>query len=200
MKIMAAMAMMAAIGDSWAKRIPDASSPLVTVCINTLVAASSLIPISRSQSEASNIFAEVPLRIAWSRGKPCQAADIIHIRVSDQTPERLRPGALAYALPYEGDHIEVFFDRILNAVPPSTAPHLLAHVLVHEITHILQGAARHSDTGIMKAHWTPDDFRQMSRQSMHFAPEDVGLIRAGLRGRSEQLRALTPAAMPPESR
>jgi hypothetical protein len=120
--------------------------------------------------------------------------------VSTQTPEHLKPGALAYALPYEGTDIEVFYDRILSMVCPSTAPHLLAHVLVHEITHILQGVARHSDTGIMKALWTPDDFHEMSRHPMHFAPEDLKLIRLGMRGRSERLQALTVAATLPESR
>jgi hypothetical protein len=75
-------------------------------------------------------------------------------------------------------------------------PHLLAHVLVHEITHILQGVARHSETGIMKAHWTPVDYRQMLVHPLPFAPEDVQLLQLSMEHRSERLQAqsVTPIA------
>ena len=64
----------------------------------------------------------------------------LQIRFTTETPRHFIPGALAYALPYEGVHIPVFYDRIRDAVPPPVVPYLLAHVLVHEIAHILEGA------------------------------------------------------------
>ena len=87
---------------------------------------------------------------------------------------------LAYALPYEKTNIIVFLDHIRNTVEPKLAPILLAHVLVHEITHMLEGTARHSATGIMKANWTPADYQEMSHRPLPFAAEDVLLVRIGL--------------------
>jgi hypothetical protein len=57
---------------------------------------------------------------------------------------------------------------------------LLAHVMVHEIAHILQGVYRHSDNGVMKAVWTGQDYSQMRVGALPFAPEDVELIHLGL--------------------
>lgn len=71
---------------------------------------------------------------------------------------------------------------------------LLAHVLVHEITHILQGTCRHSDTGIMKARWTHQDYMEMGQKPLSFTEKDLQLIRTGLakRANSVTLIAATP--------
>ena len=60
--------------------------------------------------------------------------------------------------PREGSHITVFIDRIEQMRAPSN---VLAHVMVHEITHLLQGIGRHSATGVMKGVWTAGDFGGM---------------------------------------
>src|SRR5260370_16179296 len=62
----------------------------------------------------------------------------IMISLMTSTPRTFHPGALAYALPYEGVHIQVFYDRI-EIADPRLLPSLLANVIVHEISHILQG-------------------------------------------------------------
>lgn len=195
MNKIAVATVLAAIGTgAWAKQDPKDSAPVVTVCIDSIV-NSTLFYLAKA--EASKMFLEVPVRIAWGSGRACQALDAIHIHVREETPETLKPGALAYALPIQGTYIELFLDRIQNTAPQSILPHLLAHVLVHEITHILQGVARHSETGIMKAHWQPVDFREMAVHPLHFAPEDVQLIQMALRGRTARLQALAPAAVVP---
>src|SRR5450759_58666 len=102
------------------------------------------------------------------------------IEVVTGTAESRMPGALAYALPYEGAHIMVFFDRVERMRDPST---VLAHVIVHEITHLLQGISRHSDTGVMKAHWTGGDSNAMWVTPIPFTQWDVDLIYAGLSAR-----------------
>ena len=60
------------------------------------------------------------------------------IRITSDTPASRIAGGLAFALPYEGVHIQIFYDRVRAAEPllPQVA---LAHVLAHEITHVLQG-------------------------------------------------------------
>jgi hypothetical protein len=52
----------------------------------------------------------------------------------------------------------------------------LAHVLVHEITHALEGVSRHAETGVMKANWTFAGYGQMARL-LEFTPVDANLIR-----------------------
>ncbi|MCX6629969.1 MAG: hypothetical protein NTW28_20320 [Candidatus Solibacter sp.] len=59
---------------------------------------------------------------------------------------------------------------------------LTAHVLVHEIAHVLQRIDRHSDSGVMKAHWSQADYEVMARKPLPLAAEDIILIRRGLEG------------------
>jgi hypothetical protein len=77
----------------------------------------------------------------------------------------------------------------LLARAPQDAPQLAmarayAHVIVHEITHILQGVARHSETGIMKATWTRDDFMRMQTTPLAFSADDIEMIHLGMLRRS----------------
>ena len=91
-------------------------------------------------------------------------------------------------MPYEGKHIVVLFDRVSHA-DPSFSGRLLGYTVAHEVTHILEGVARHSQSGIMKAHWGLEDQYQMRRGRLGFAAEDVGLIYQGLDQRQMRLAA-----------
>jgi hypothetical protein len=136
---------------------------------------------------ASRMFGAIGVKIEWHDDRRFCAtpgAQTIAISFSHQTPADRLPGALAYALPYEGVHIEVFYDRIEQGYPPDIRPALLAHVLVHEITHILEGVSQHSDRGIMKAHWDAGDRAGMLRIPLSFAPQDVVMIHEGLKARA----------------
>jgi hypothetical protein len=138
---------------------------------------------------------KIGVTLIWVDSKSCPPEGI-HITLTGQTPATLQPGALAYALPYEGTHIRVFRDRI-EANQPALVPHLLAHVLVHEIIHILEGCTRHSDRGVMKAHWNGVDFAQMLWGELPIAQEDIDLVHVGIEKRArlaaEQGRELEPA-------
>ena len=57
---------------------------------------------------------------------------------------------------------------------------ILAHVMVHEITHVLQGVSRHSESGVMKATWTMKEYGEMLPKPLPFTDDDVLLIRLGL--------------------
>ena len=157
---------------------------------------------------ASQMFAEAGVRLTWRLGQPRadEVEQAIVIQITSKTPAALQPGALAYAEPFEGVHIRVFYDRI-QAIGESRSRGfgesrftqiLLAHVLVHEITHILQGTARHSPQGIMKAHWTPGDLLEMARHPLPFDPSDVDLIHLGLanRGRVATRTLLATSVVP----
>lgn len=108
----------------------------------------------------------------------------IVIGLCANTPEVVHPGALAYARPYaqSGARITVFLDRVMAiaSMDRRKGAHLLGHVLAHEIAHVLQGIARHSDTGIMKPRLTNADLTAMRGELLPFSPYDVTLIRLGL--------------------
>ena len=149
----------------------------VSVCIDLGVG---LPDLQLARMLASKIFAKAGTGIQWRcSGGPEQP---IAIAMSTNTPDEDYPGALAYAQPFGGG-IRVFYNRFHNYAPEMRA-HLLAYVLVHEITHVLQGITRHSESGVMKAHWDDRDFRKISSMGMALTPLDVLLIHHGMAARS----------------
>jgi hypothetical protein len=91
----------------------------------------------------------------------------------------------------------VFYDRLLQgSADDQHLAALLAHVLAHEIAHVLEGTIRHSDDGILKAHWSQTDCGRMAHFPLMFAPEDAMLIRQGLAERRSRLAANASPALP----
>jgi hypothetical protein len=143
-----------------------------------------------AQGVASGMFATAGVRVNWRTGQP-KADDPerpILIDVTSNTPETFHTGALAYAYPFEGVHIRILYDRIENVYDPRATVMILAHVIVHEITHALEGIDRHSKEGVMKSQWTLDDFKKMAYKPLPFDPEDVLLIRRGVAKRRQARR------------
>ena len=159
-------------------RIPERR---VTVCMER---GSDLLTVVTARAIASKMFAGIGVAIHWHPGLDGCPSQSIKISLSQTTPKSERPGVYAYALPYEGTHIVVYYDRIVAEHEKPQVPNVLAHVLVHEITHILEGISRHSDSGIMKAHWDNIDLSQMAWRPLKFAQVDIDLIYAGLAGRA----------------
>src|ERR1700730_4079554 len=133
---------------------------------------------------ANKMFATIGIRLDWRSGEPPRTLSgrPIGIELATDTPANLLPGALGSAMPYEGVHIRVFYDRIQSDVAPRSA--LLAHVLVHEIAHILQESDQHSESGVMKAVWTHPDYVRMRTEALSFPPGDVKLIQLGVASRA----------------
>jgi hypothetical protein len=173
--VMATMLALAGIA-AQAEENVKADEPSVTVCTegNTdpRVAA-------QSQAIASEMYAGIGVRIDWRQGLGGCPPQAIQISLIHFTRPTLLPGALAYALPYEGTRIHVFYDRIA-AHGRDLLPYLLAHVMAHEIAHTLQGISRHSEQGVMKAQWTEDDYERMMRKPLEFTTKDIDLIHRGL--------------------
>lgn len=177
----------------------------LTVYVRTGIGDSGLRNVCmRAQAVAYQMFKAAGVRIQWRTGQPklYEPGRPILIDVTSNTHKTFYRGALAYARVFEGDYIRVFYDRIENPDRPHATVMLLAHVMVHEITHILEGVNRHSEEGVMKAQWTADDLVQITYKQLPFGPEDVRLMRIGLayRGRAaeEPPRALIRATQPSE--
>ncbi len=144
--VMATMAAMLATG-AWAS-----GREKVVVCMDK---GDQREVVNNAIRIVDKIFIPAGLLLEWhGEGQRCpnHSERIIRISLSAHSNPDLHPGAWAYALPYEGEHIVVFYDRLQRAFFGSVAT-LLAHVFAHEMIHILQGISRHSQNGIMKAQW-----------------------------------------------
>ena len=151
----------------------------ITVCVQATVQTTS------AEGIASRIFSGIGVRIDWRHGQKCPG-DAVTVTLTGDTPDSVLPEALACALPYEGSHIRVFYDRLNDPryFPKLIVPTLLGHVMAHEIGHILQGTSQHSETGMMKAKWTAVDFAAMTFEPLRFTQADIDLIESGLAKRS----------------
>jgi hypothetical protein len=169
-------ALTALTGTAGAQEKEVQAGALISACTQV---PSNLTPIYLAKQQASEMFGKAGVTLAWRSWNSCPI-DAIRIIISERTKAADHPGALGYALLPEGTHIVVFWDRIqASATQRGVAP-LLAHVYVHEITHILEGIARHSEAGIMKAHFTSDDIVEMETSPLPFAAIDMNLMRAGI--------------------
>ncbi len=189
---MAAIVLVAA--SVWAGEPGTAQARGVRICMSRGKGNEFQVTYS-AQEMASKMFAVVGVKLSWQTNAACPSSpDVIRVSLSLETPETQSPGAMAYALPYEGTHIVVFYDRVKDRAKYVSVDRLLAHVLVHEITHILQGSSRHSETGIMKAHWDNRDLVVMDRKPFGFTGEDVRLIYRGLELRQARPMGTTSIA------
>ena len=180
MKTSAMITMAAMLASSaWAAGKPD--NPALVICLEDGKHAG----VDSAAAKASSMFLSAGGKLEWHpeagfcKGNP----DAMVVSLMASTPKAFHPGALAYALPYEGVHIEVFYDRIAQS-DPDLVPSLMACVIVHEITHILQGIDRHSSSGIMKALWTSSDYTQMKHGMLRFTTADVEMIHNGFAART----------------
>jgi hypothetical protein len=163
-----------------------------------------------AQQTAGRMFAGIGVRVQWATHPPARSAEpagtgctsvqpeTIVIQMASKGPGPATGEALGSALPYArgGTRITVYYGALAEAINPTPqlARALLAHTLVHEITHVLQGVVRHSSEGVMRAHWTAEDFGDMAYKPLEFTADDVNLIRRGLETRASERCTLTPSA------
>jgi len=135
--------------------------------------------LAEAQWVTSRIFGAAGIRLEWKVGDPRQnETAAIRIQLDAHAEPGLHADTAGYAQPFaRGTAIHVFCDRVLHTGPQRLGPILLGHVMAHELGHVLEGVDRHSPTGVMKAHWTRDDYDDMLQHPLVFAAEDVRLIR-----------------------
>lgn len=189
-------------GQGAQRAVPD----VMVYVESDLVAPSVLL---RAEAMANRMFAGIGVRVQWTGRRPGRRTEPASGGCAPKRPEEIvvriifgRAGfassdAFAYALPYASDgvRVTVFYGELRKALrdQPRLEPVLLAHVLVHEITHVLQGVVRHSSTGVMKAHWNSTEYSDMEDRPLEFAGDDAELIQLGLR-RTQSLACVGTAS------
>jgi len=147
-----------------------------------------------SQATATAIFKRIGVQLTWRYGRRRPAAKTItncagepatrDIAIEIVAEAPANNGALAETSlnRNSGARIVIFYDRVESLLTMQRAPQaiILGYVLAHEIGHALQGVARHSASGVMRATWTTDDFDRMREDGLRFTEEDVLLIRLGI--------------------
>jgi len=159
-----------------------------------------------SQEVARDLFARIGVRLVWGPGHwhPSQSTGVagtgepiqreFAIEISPRVPKAFDQDALAFAMPY-GDTsvgVVIFYNRVKFLLREHrTTPEavIFGHILAHEIGHVLERINRHSETGVMRAHWTEDDFTQMAAGRLGFTAEDATFIRNSL-----TIRNMSPAS------
>ena len=140
-----------------------------------------------SECRAAKVFSEAGIQIKWRLGTAPSYNDtmqrVVQVRIVSRAPDSANPGALAVALPYEGIHLTIFYDRVTRVMPEAPQV-LLGYVLVHEITHLLEGFSRHSFAGVMKGNWDRMDGCRMRNDKFFLSAEDTQLIHIGIAARA----------------
>jgi hypothetical protein len=159
------------------KALPE-NQPSIAICMDSGPASG--FPLTHAESTAARMFSAIGIHLDWHHGgHGCKLPieGTIHISMSTSSRPEDYPGALAIArLGDEAHRIEVFYDRVTETVEERLVSSLLAHVLVHEITHVIEGLNRHSDEGVMKARWSEPEYREMAFEPLGFAAEDIALL------------------------
>ena len=155
--------------------------------------------LARAKAAAASLFAGIGVKLEWKEGEPrgphrpgaCagQPNEILEAQFDELAGAQFPSDAMAYAVPGKaGICIHIFYNRVVAAHSRDLTPVLLGHVPAHEIGHGLEGIARHSEEGLMKARWSIGVYMRMSQSSLPIAEEDAQLMRSYL-NRSASARA-----------
>lgn len=164
-------------------------------CVDVYISAhdDSALLLGPGKVLASSIFDRIGIRLVWHNGKVPTANGAVRtdaflpvfaIRTLDHALNSTNPGALAsvHIVGSSGTEITVYKDRLQRFLADNANLSNVAagYVLAHELAHVMQGGARHSESGIMKANWTREDYQAMVFHKLVFTQLDVELIHRGL--------------------
>ena len=173
--------------------------------------------LEHTESEVARIFREVEIETNWV-DCPLTASEL------DQYPACQRPAdsprfdlsivprymAIRASIPdttlgftsltKEGERASVaslFYDNIKEEAQRNGGSlfRILAYAMAHELGHLLLRTSGHASTGIMRARWTPEDFRQIACGQLLFTPQQAEVIRSEIKVRVQYLAAAEAATV-----
>ena len=154
---------------------------------------SNLVPVSillQAEAIATRMFSGIGVKVRWTTHRPAdrdcdtQRPTVIGVRMAIKKTASATQGAFASSNPYASDGVRItlfygdLHERFRNR--PRLEPVVMAHVLVHEITHVVQRVARHSEAGVMLSRWTDRDYSDMEYKPLGFTEDDKVLVHLGL--------------------
>jgi hypothetical protein len=179
-----------------------AENPQVTVSVYDDAGVSSEI-LAHAEGQAGRIFGQAGVNINWLN---CSSSISTHCTAPLETggPVRLNlriiPNAavstgeqifgVAYLAPDgTGKYGDVFWLRTKDLQTDSKVnlASILGSVMAHEMGHLLLGSNSHAISGIMLAHWGPNELRRIGMGSLLFLPGQGRRMRARVSQRAELL-------------
>jgi hypothetical protein len=93
--------------------------------------------------------------------------------------------------PEQGVYATVFYSRVAAASAEfGVDPYqVLGCAMAHEIGHLLLGSQSHTATGLMRAQWSREDFRNAAQRSLRFSRRQAVQLQAQVEARSGRPRA-----------
>jgi hypothetical protein len=122
---------------------------------------------------ASAIFKKIGVRLIWHAGELPAGQGAIGICIVEHAPKPADPKALASAQLPDSSRAEItiYEDRVQSLLDEGRglAAVAIGYVLAHELAHVMQGMARQSESGILKAQWSSADWNEMMTHKLAFA-------------------------------
>ena len=181
MRFLACLLMTVAAG------LASSGQPEVEVFVPFVNGANIDMSLARARTIVSAIYSEIGVRIVWRSTRsapsgcsktPLHGKIVVAFRASASAARS--EDAMAFSTPFsqEGPCVTVLMSRLNPEGERNTGRvgYLLGHALAHEIGHVLQGIPRHSETGLMKAHWTQREIVDMAREPLRFTTYDAELV------------------------
>jgi len=154
--------------------------------------------IARAEAVATTAFAAAGIEVRWVKGRQLgeshKAAfgETLTVVFDATAPAQANPDAAATTIlgGVADANTHVFYNRVARFQDPVRMPEFLGNVLAHELTHALEGVARHSTEGLMKPSWNVIDYGRMVHGPLPFAAVDLELLRAHFRQQTSPAPAL----------
>ena len=151
--------------------------------------------LQRAERRVSAIYEQIGVRIDWrapvspseieaGRGQwPHDApAHVTVVVLASAMGKRLNvQDDVAGSAPItreRGGRVAYIFSERTRAIAAEAAveeSEVMAGVIAHELAHLLMPRRSHSRTGVMRAHWTPGDFRSLNQE--RFSASEADSIR-----------------------
>ena len=160
--------------------------------------------LARAQKEATRIFRQIGVKLAWSpcplsaaerQGNPACRGRMgptdLQLRILPRSmaersglPSRTFGFAVLSKKGEFGSLTNVFYHRVKELSQRQYGWSLiLGHLMAHEMGHLLLGIGSHSDRGIMRVPWDPKQLDRAAMGNLLFTPAQAERIRAQVQDR-----------------
>jgi len=159
--------------------------------------------VARAEGVATKAFAVAGIEVRWVKGqrlgepRKAVSGETLTVVFDAKAPAQANPDATATTYFGKGAaafgegaaafgegadaNTHVFYDRVARFRDPVHMPEFLGNVLAHEMTHALEGVARHSTEGLMKPAWDVVDYGKMVGGPLPFAAVHLEMLRTHFR-------------------